>query len=77
MFDFIKRLFVCKRAYLTALRPCPCCGGRHTRFKPAGLVDLFNHIICDDCGFTIEHGLADRLIENWEQIPRKKEDNHD
>lgn len=75
MFDFIKRLFVCKRTYLTSLKPCPCCGSRHIRFKPSGPVS-FHRIICDDCGFTIENLIADSLLNDWQWIPRKKEDNH-
>lgn len=73
MFNFLKRLFRRRRVYLTALRPCPCCGGRHIRFKPSGQVS-FNRIICDDCGFTLENLLADSLLDDWEWIPRKKED---
>ena len=73
MFDFIKRIFVRKRTYLTSLRPCPCCGGRHIRFRRAGCFDLFNRIICDDCGFTIGNRLANVLLDDWEKLPRKKE----
>lgn len=73
MFDFIKRLFVRKRTYLTSLKPCPCCGGRHIRFSPLGPIS-FNRFICDDCGFTLESFHACSLLDEWETIPRKKED---
>ncbi len=79
MFDFIKRLFVRKRTYLTNLKPCPCCGGRHILFKPAGRIlgfRLFHRFVCDDCGFEFENVLAARLLADWEKLPRKKEDNH-
>lgn len=74
MFDFIKRLFVRKRTYLTSLKPCPCCGGKHIRFKAIrGFLNI-HRIICDDCGFTMENIYSESLLADWEKIPRNKED---
>ena len=70
----LARLFFGKRSYLTNVKPCPCCGGRHIRFKPMQFFFIF---VCDDCGFTIKEYYADNLLYRWEKLPRNKEDNHD
>ena len=75
--DLIKRLsrLFGKRSYMTNVKPCPCCGGRHILFKPLPLSDLA-FFVCDDCGFKIS-GYAGDLLRNWEKLPRPKEDTHD
>lgn len=73
MFDFFKRLFVRKRAYLTGLKPCPCCGGRHILFKPGVHIDYYPGIICDDCGFACIGKSAPDLLNRWDALPRKEE----
>ena len=73
----LDRLFFGKRAYMTNVKPCPCCGGRHIRFKTVrGFLNI-NRFVCDDCGFEIENFYAEYLLTDWEKIPRPKEDNHD
>lgn len=74
--NLIKRLsrLFSKRSYLTNVKPCPCCGGRHILFKP---LTFFVSFVCDDCGFMVEDPFADDLLYRWEKLPRKKEDNHD
>ena len=44
----LARLFG-KRSYMTNVKPCPCCGGRHILFVPSPLSDLA-FFVCDDCG---------------------------
>lgn len=72
MFNFLKRLFGRRRAYLTNLRPCPCCGGRHIRYKSVTGFLNTNRIICDDCGFRHEAYSSKVLLAEWERIPRVK-----
>lgn len=74
MFNFLKRLFG-KRAYMTNLKPCPCCGGRHILFKPA-VFRLLHHFVCDDCGFRLEGAGVDYMLEKWSALPRNTETNH-
>lgn len=74
--NLIKRLarLFRKRSYIPNVKPCPCCGGRHIRFKQMQFFFIF---VCDDCGFTVEEPYSDVLLRRWEKLPRNKEDNHD
>ena len=72
----LARLFG-KRSYMTNVKPCPCCGGRHIRFKPLFELQRLGFFVCDDCGFTIESYRAENLLRVWEKLPRPKKDNHD
>ena len=75
MMNLIKRLsrLFGMRSYMTSLKPCPCCGGRHILFKSVGFVYWPHRFVCDDCGFMIENAFADVLLDKWERIPREKE----
>lgn len=70
MKGFLKRLFG-KRAYMTNIKPCPCCGGRHIRFSPMGPIFHYR-FICDDCGFRLEGAGVDYMLEKWSAFPRCK-----
>ena len=76
MIDFLKRLLGIKprpKVYLTVLKPCPCCGGRHLKHKIKSYFYLkFQEICCEDCGFYIEMSDGKFLISEWEQLLRKE-----
>ena len=82
MINLIKRLdrlfdhLFGKRSYLTNVKPCPCCGGRHILFEPLPSSD-WAFFVCEDCGFKFGSYRAEQLIRDWEKLPRPKEDNHD
>lgn len=63
-----------KRDYMMYSKPCPRCGGRRVYFDIAWSLDTNERfcLICDDCGFKIEHYHSDALLNEWERIPRGK-----
>ncbi len=74
MIDFLKRLLGIKprpKVYLTELKPCPFCGGRHIQIF-CGILFHPYRIVCNDCRFRFEGYVPDLLIRKWESLPRKE-----